>query len=123
MKLTAALLLTSLSIQTAAIAENWPNWRGPNQDGSSSETGLPVKFSPTEGVKWAADVPGIAASVPVIWGDNVFITAPIAAEKKLVALCYDKQTGKEKWRVTISEGDEVQWDDKSNLASPSAATS
>jgi len=122
MKLTAAFLLASLSIQSAALAENWPNWRGPNQDGSSSETGLPVKFSPTEGVKWAADVPGIAASVPVIWGDNVFITAPIAAEKKLVGLCYDKQTGKEKWRVTISEGDEVQWDDKSNLASPSAAT-
>ena len=122
MKLTAALLLASLSIQTAALAENWPNWRGPNQDGSSSETGLPVRFSPTEGVKWAADVPGIAASVPVIWGDNVFITAPIAAEKKLVALCYSKETGKEKWRVTISEGDEVQWDDKSNLASPSAAT-
>ena len=47
---------------------------------------------------------------------------PQAAEKKLVGLCYDKQTGKEKWRVTISEGDEVQWDDKSNLASPSAAT-
>jgi outer membrane protein assembly factor BamB len=122
MKLTAALLLTSLSIQTAALAENWPNWRGPNQDGSSSETGLPVKFSPTEGVKWEADVPGIAASVPVIWGDNVFITAPIAAEKKLVGLCYSKESGKEKWRVTISEGDEVQWDDKSNLASPSAAT-
>jgi outer membrane protein assembly factor BamB len=122
MKLTAALLLTSLAIQTAALAENWPNWRGLNQDGSSSETGLPVKFSPTEGVKWAADVPGIAASVPVIWGDNVFITAPIAAEKKLVGLCYSIETGKEKWRVTISEGDEVQWDDKSNLASPSAAT-
>jgi outer membrane protein assembly factor BamB len=122
MKLPAALLLASLSIQSAALAENWPNWRGPNQDGSSSETGLPVKFSTTEGVKWSAAVPGISASVPVIWGDSVFITAPIEDEKKLVGLCYDKQTGKEKWRTTISEGSEIQWDDKSNLASPSAAT-
>lgn len=121
MKSTATLLALTL-LTSFAGAENWPNWRGPNQDGSSSETGLPSKFSPKEGVKWAADVPGIAASVPVIWGDNIFITAPIAAEKKLVGLCYDKQSGKEKWRTTISEGDEVQWDDKSNLASPSAAT-
>lgn len=121
MKFTTPLLALVLFTQ-AASAENWPNWRGPNQDGSSSETGLPVKFSTTEGVKWAADLPGIAASVPVIWGDNVFITAPIEAEKKLVGLCYDKQTGKEKWRTTISEGGELMWDDKSNLSSPSPAT-
>jgi outer membrane protein assembly factor BamB len=121
MKSTATLLALTL-LTSFAGAENWPNWRGPNQDGSSSETSLPSKFSPQEGVKWAADLPGIAASVPVIWGDNIFITSPIVAEKKLVGLCYDKQSGKEKWRTTISEGDEVQWDDKSNLASPSAAT-
>ena len=121
MKPTASLLAFVL-LTSFASAENWPNWRGPNQDGSSSETGLLAKFSTKEGVKWAANVPGIAASVPVIWGDNIFITAPIVAEKKLVGLCYDKQSGKEKWRTTISEGAEVQWDDKSNLASPSAAT-
>ncbi len=121
MKFTTPLLALVLFTQ-AASAENWPNWRGPNQDGSSSEAGLPVKFSKTEGVKWAADLPGIAASVPVIWGDNVFITAPIEAEKKLVGFCYDKQTGKEKWRTTISEGGELMWDDKSNLSSPSPAT-
>lgn len=122
MKLTPALLLASLSFQTAVLAENWPNWRGPNQDGSSPETGLPVKFSTTEGVKWSAAVPSISASVPIVWGENVFLTAPVVEEKKLVALCYDAKTGKEKWRTTISEGEEIQWDDKSNLASPSAAT-
>ena len=121
MKPTASLLALALLIQIAS-AENWPNWRGPSQDGSSSETGLPVKFSTTEGVKWAADVPAISASVPIVWENSVFITAPLVDEKKLVGLCYDAQTGKEKWRTTISEGSEIQWDDKSNLASPSAAT-
>lgn len=122
MNTTTASLLALALITTAVRGENWPNWRGPNQDGSSAETGLPVKFSTTEGVKWAADVPGTSASVPVIWGDHLFITAPIPAEKKLVGLCYDKQSGKEKWRTVISEGEDVQWDDKSNLASPSPAT-
>lgn len=120
MKATRLLVLLALTL-TAARAENWPNWRGPAQNGSSPETGLPAKFSRTEGVKWAADVPGISASVPVIWGDKVFLTAPIAEEKKLVGLCYDAATGKELWRRTISEGG-LQWDNKSNLASPSPVT-
>lgn len=120
MKATRLLVLLALTL-TAARAENWPNWRGPAQNGSSPETGLPAKFSRTEGVKWAADVPGISASVPVIWGDKVFLTAPIAEEKKLVGLCYDASTGKELWRRTVSEGG-LQWDNKSNLASPSPVT-
>ncbi|HYF37768.1 MAG TPA: PQQ-binding-like beta-propeller repeat protein [Prosthecobacter sp.] len=113
-------LLTLLSFASIK-AENWPNWRGPNQDGSSPEKNLPAKFSKTEGVKWAVDVPGISASVPVVWGGKVFLTAPIADKQQLVGLCYDAKTGKELWRRVISEGG-LQWDNKSNLASPSPVT-
>lgn len=121
MKQPHLLALLLLSLATVSQAANWPNWRGPNQDGSSPEKGLPPKFSKTEGVKWAVDVPGISASVPVVWGDKVFLTAPITDEKKLVGLCYDAKTGKELWRKAIFEGG-LQWDSKSNLASPSATT-
>ena len=89
-----SLLALSLSI---AHAGNWPQWRGPNQDGSSEETNLPEKFSKTENVKWAADLPGLSASVPVVWGDSLFITAPVPAEEKFVGLCIDAKTGKGVW--------------------------
>lgn len=115
-------LFLSLILAQSALAGNWPNWRGPNQDGSTDEKGLPAKFSKTEGVKWATALPGLSASVPVVWGDKVFITAPIEAEKALVGLCYDARTGKELWRSVVSQGSELQWDNKSNLASPSATT-
>lgn len=121
MNISRLLTLLALAAVAPAQAENWPNWRGPAQNGTSPETGLPVKFSRSEGVAWAADVPGMSASVPVVWGDKVFLTAPIAAEQKLVGLCYDAKTGKELWRQTVSEGG-LQWDNKSNLASPSPAT-
>ena len=121
MKLSRLLLLLALAALAPAHAANWPNWRGPAQNGTSPETGLPVKFSRTEGVAWAADLPGVSASVPAVWGDKVFLTAPIAEEQKLVGLCYDAKTGKELWRRTVSEGG-PQWDNKSNLASPSPAT-
>lgn len=104
-----------------AQAENWPNWRGPQMDGSSPEKNLPAKFSTTEGVKWSVDVPAISASVPVVWGDKVFLTAPIVDKQQLVGLCYDAKTGKELWRKVVSEGG-LQWDNKSNLASPSPVT-
>jgi outer membrane protein assembly factor BamB len=115
--------LSALCLLTAcfAQAENWPNWRGPHQDGSSPEKNLPAKFSRTEAVKWAADVPAISASVPVVWGDKVFLTAPIHDKQQLVGLCYDAKTGKELWRRVVSEGG-LQWDNKSNLASPSPVT-
>jgi outer membrane protein assembly factor BamB len=109
-----SLALLSLS---PALAENWPNWRGPNQDGSTTAKNLPAKFSKTEGVKWAVDVPGMSASCPVIIGDKVFLTAPVEAEKKLVGLCYDANTGKELWRKVVADG--LRWDDRSNMANPS----
>lgn len=115
------LILAISTIASLGFSADWPNFRGPNQDGSSPDTGLPAKFSKTEGVKWEASVPGLSASIPVVSEGRVFITAPIMEEKKLVGLCYDAKSGKELWRKVISEGD-LQWDNKSNLASPSPAT-
>ena len=40
------LILAALSF--TAIADDWPNWRGPNHNGSTTASGLPVKFSKTE---------------------------------------------------------------------------
>jgi hypothetical protein len=59
----------------------------------------------------------MSASCPVIVGDKVFLTAPVASEQKLVGLCYDANSGKELWRKAISDG--LRWDDRSNMANPS----
>jgi outer membrane protein assembly factor BamB len=115
--LLAALILTHIS---TASADNWGNWRGPNQDGSTTASNLPSEFSKTQNVLWAADVPGMSASCPVVWGDKVFLTAPVEAEQKLVGICYDSKTGKELWRRSIAEG--LRWDDRSNMANPSPVT-
>ncbi|MFZ4763512.1 MAG: PQQ-binding-like beta-propeller repeat protein [Roseimicrobium sp.] len=113
-------LATLLALSNFCHAADWPSFRGPHQDGSSPEKGLPTKFSKTEGVKWAAPLPGLSASIPIVSGGKVFLTAPVEAQKQLVGLCYDAKTGKELWRKVIFEGG-LQWDNKSNLASPSAA--
>ncbi|HXW08661.1 MAG TPA: PQQ-binding-like beta-propeller repeat protein [Vicinamibacterales bacterium] len=40
-----ALLLACYFGATVALAEHWPHWRGPDRNGVSSETGLPVSWS------------------------------------------------------------------------------
>ena len=51
-------LVLVLSAGAAVLAANdWPEWRGPNRDGSSTETNLPEKWSPAgENVAWSLAV-------------------------------------------------------------------
>lgn len=87
------------AIASSLLAENWPAWRGPTSDGISSEKHLPVKWSPTENVKWKTPLPERGNSTPVVWGDRVFLTQAIEAEGRRMLLCFDRKTGRELWRV------------------------
>ena len=62
----AALLLTGA---------DWKRFRGPAASGVSEETGLPVKWSGSDGVVWKAELPGFGASSPITLGDQVFVTS------------------------------------------------
>ena len=95
------IVLLVLMSQTVTRAENWPRWRGPNGDGTSSETNLPTKWDSTTNVLWKSPVPGVGHSSPIVWGDRLFtITAiPETQERKL--LCYDCKSGNLLWQVTV----------------------
>jgi outer membrane protein assembly factor BamB len=92
------LVLTAVSVLPA---EEWPGWRGPRGDGTSTETGIPTKWSKTENVAWVADVPGVGHSSPVVWGDRVFLTTCLEKEEKRDLLCYDRRDGKLLWQRTV----------------------
>ena len=96
-----AALLTVLIAPT--LADNWPQWRGPHFNGSSTETGLPAKFGPTENVAWKAPLPGGCGSTPIVWADRVFVTAQDRA-KKTWALCISRKDGSPLWKHAISTG-------------------
>jgi outer membrane protein assembly factor BamB len=119
--LALGLLAWSLnSSTTGLLAANWPQWRGPDFNGSSPETGLPAAWSKTEQVAWVADMPGPSAATPVVWEDHVFVSTTDAQSKTLHALCLDRQTGQVRWQHKVGEG--YGRDRLSNFASPSPAT-
>jgi outer membrane protein assembly factor BamB len=82
-------------------AEDWPGWRGPRGDGTSSEKGIPTTFSPTKNVRWKVAVPGNGYSSPVIHGDRVFLTTCIEEKGERILLCLDRRTGETLWSRAV----------------------
>jgi outer membrane protein assembly factor BamB len=95
---TAALAFAALP----AGAADWPEWRGPNRDGVSGETGLPSRWSPAgEGLAWRA--PFGSRSAPVVFGDRLYLwnaSVDTVTERDRVQerlLCLDADTGRVLW--------------------------
>ncbi len=59
---------------------SWPQWRGPEGDGVSSETGLPTEWGEDKNILWKAPIEGLGHSSPIIWGDRIFLTTAIEGE-------------------------------------------
>ncbi|MBI1374450.1 MAG: PQQ-binding-like beta-propeller repeat protein [Phycisphaera sp.] len=120
-RLSAAIAALCVVSATAVFAGDWSNWRGPEYNGATDATGLPATFSKTENVKWVVDLPGPSAATPIIHGDRVFISSATDPQTaKLLAMCFDRKTGKLLWSNQVGSG--YQLDDKSNYASPSPVT-
>lgn len=111
-------LFLPLFLATATgFAANWPTWRGPQADGVTSETNLPLKWSATEGVKWKIDLPEPGNSTPIIWGDRIFLTQAVGQRRTV--MCLDRKDGKLVWQQgpTWSEAE------RSHKANPFCASS
>lgn len=128
-------------------AENWPQWRGPNSQGISTEKQLPTEWSPATNMAWKAELP-YGHSSPVVWGDRIFLTSAIegeavpgqvpeslrigqphpdsvAGDKKhtLKVLAVDAGSGKLLWEQTAYDGPVFDARHRrSSFAGPSVAT-
>ena len=89
----------------AALATDWPQFRGPNRDGNWDEAGILESFA-SEGLKirWKQPVGG-GWSSPVVVQGRVFVfdvelTKPTARER---VHCFDEKTGKVLWVYAYQE--------------------
>lgn len=93
-----ALILSSSSILTAA---DWPQWRGPNRDGISTETGLLASW-PQGGpaVVWKTDGLGEGYSSLAIAGGKIYTQGQRGRQEFVMA--FDAATGKKLWETATS---------------------
>jgi outer membrane protein assembly factor BamB len=121
MKLRIVLAgIASTVLASVACADNWPQWRGPKNDGHSAETGLPTKWDEKTNIVWKAPLPGMGASTPCIWGDKLFITTQEGADLFVKCIGTD---GLAKWseKLGTSRGRPYR-NDEGNDASASCST-
>ena len=86
-----ALLFLGFSLAGSLVA-NWPQWRGPNSNGTAPQAhDLPVSFSQTQNVLWRAKLPNWSAATPIIWEDIIFV---LSSEEGFVRLHGQGQRGR-----------------------------
>lgn len=143
----AAIGATLAQNSPQSIGGNWPQWRGPNQNGVSTAKDLPTTWSQTENIVWKTPLPSWSGGTPVIWGDKIFLTSPTKGEEKavqpppepqrrergrrggggrdpggneLLLICISKTDGKILWQRELDKGNQLHR--KGNDSSPSPVT-
>lgn len=143
--ISISLLVLVFGAGLASAGENWPQWRGPEGNGTTDAEGLAVTWSETENIIWRTPLPGWSGATPVVWGDRIFLHSPgaggaqgdanpregyrkmfqpvggrSAGSRLSLLLCIDVADGKTLWTRQLDESNELLG--KQNMTSPSPAT-
>lgn len=145
-KIAADKKMLEQSDKTVSKPANWPSFRGMGATGVVDGQYPPIEWDAESGknISWKTEIPGLANSSPVVWGDRIFVTTAISSdpEAKLKNGLYgdvepskdvskhtwkiysiDKKTGKILWEKTAYEGvPNVKRHPKSTQANSTPAT-
>ena len=127
--LLVPILLSSFAPrpQQKAHDANWPQFRGPHASGVADGFATVSEWDVASGknVQWRVEIPGLAHSSPIVWGDRIYLTTavrkagkaeltvglygsiePVAdeGEQQFQVLCLDRKDGKVLWTQTAFEG-------------------
>lgn len=113
-----------LFLVAAALAEDWPQFRGPTGLGYTAEKVLPIRWGGAdhENVIWEAPLVGEGHASPIVWGDRLFVCtarwpAAVTDRKKVIpehhVLCYSTADGKLLWDAGVPPGPWLRTDFRS----------
>jgi len=89
-RVVTLITVMCLSFACNTDTENWPQFRGPDNNMVLTGDNLPTEWSVEKNVVWAIEVDGDSWSSPAIWGDKVFIASAVAEK---VATPPERQEG------------------------------
>jgi outer membrane protein assembly factor BamB len=94
---TLAALLTSTLLAAAADSANWPHWRGPQANGSTTTGEYPIKWD-SDNVHWKVKLPGKGSSSPIVWAERIYLTTPADGQDAVMAFDF---AGKALWQTKL----------------------
>jgi outer membrane protein assembly factor BamB len=99
-----AVLLASVVLVTVGVslmADDWPQWRGPNRDGKATGFKAPGTWPKQLTQKWKVTV-GVGDSTPALVGDRLYVFGRQDADE--VIQCLDAGSGKALWENRYPAG-------------------
>jgi outer membrane protein assembly factor BamB len=105
--------------RAAPKAQGWLHWRGPQQNGTSAETGMPETWTlGGANHRWVVDLPG--RGTPVIAGTSLYAMGyrGEGPELREVLVCMDAETGKPRWERQFNDFLSDTIYDRYSLSSP-----
>ncbi|MFN9642793.1 MAG: PQQ-binding-like beta-propeller repeat protein [Pirellula sp.] len=64
-----------------AAQDNWPNWRGPQNNGASLTASPPTQWNASSGILWKSPIDGEGSSTPIVWDQQVILLSAFKTEK------------------------------------------
>ena len=109
MKPTATIIAVTLGVFLSASSvpaqQDWPLWRGPNQDGvAPAGQNPPTSWSETQNIRWRTPLPGRGHGSPIVVGERVYIASADEDRKAQVLLAIDRDSGSVAWETVIHQG-------------------
>lgn len=95
------LTLAATALSGTAVADDWPQWRGPTRDGVWRETGIIDSFESDQiPIVWEAEISS-GYSGPTVADGRVYVTDRLIDPKQQErVLCFDARTGEPIWSHT-----------------------
>ncbi|MEM7558489.1 MAG: PQQ-binding-like beta-propeller repeat protein, partial [Planctomycetota bacterium] len=92
-------LLVAVLLCCNVSRADWPSWRGADDSGSVASGKFPIELNDSATI-WKADLPGKGCSTPIVWKDQILVTAPVEGKDALLA--FDK-LGKPRWQAVFEK--------------------
>ena len=91
-----AMLVVLAIVPQQAVGQDWPQWRGPNRDGSISAFDVPASWPAGLIEQWKVEV-GLGYGTPVLVGNRIYLFTRQVEDEVMQAL--DAASGETVWRT------------------------
>ena len=92
-----ATLVALATVPPPAAGQDWPQWRGPNRDGSVSAFDVPSSWPAGLTEQWKVEV-GFGYATPLLVGERVYMFSRQGEDEVMLAL--DPGSGETLWRTS-----------------------
>lgn len=101
-------LAFACALPSAALAQNWPSFRGANASGVADGQDPPATWDAGTGknLAWKTPIPGLGHSSPVVWGRRLFLTTAVSSDPHAIfkpgldgSVDYRTDVSPQEWRV------------------------